>query len=134
MHTYLRNDKPYRLQYSFDYNRCIAHFYARPNNVVSERYGDFGRQYFSLVGSWCVLLLQMAEKEFRFDNTKDVEELQRMLLESDEENDIEFENESDLEEEDFIEAREENSDTEQDFSSEESENDLDTSEDFFCKK
>ena len=69
------------------------------------------------------------------DNPRDVEELQRMFLESNEGNDrVECENESDLEDEDYVEFCSEDSDTEQDISSEKSEDELDVNEEYFFGK
>lgn len=66
----------------------------------------------------------MAKRVFRFDNPKDVEEMQRMFLESeDEEEKIEFDNESDLDENDHVEMRSENSDSEQSVLSQDDEED-----------
>ena len=58
-----------------------------------------------------------------------------MFLESNEENDrVECENESDLEDEDYVEFRSEDSDTEQDISSEKSEDELDVNESIFLER
>ena len=74
-------------------------------------------------------------KDILIDNPRDVEELQRMFLESNEGNDrVECENESDLEDEDYVEFRSEDSDTEQDISSEKSEDELDVNEEYFFGK
>lgn len=63
------------------------------------------------------------------------EELQRLLLESDDENDIiEFENESDLEETDCLESRPENSDTEQDISDADTEVTEEENEEYYFGK
>ena len=74
-------------------------------------------------------------KDILIDNPRDVEELQRMFLESNEGNDrVECENESDLEDEDYVEFCSEDSDTEQDISSEKSEDELDVNEEYFFGK
>ena len=73
----------------------------------------------------------MAGKIYWFNSPRDVE-LQQILFESDDENDsVEYENESDLEDEDFVEVCSEDLDTEQDIPSEESEDELDMNEECF---
>ena len=64
----------------------------------------------------------MAGKIYQFNNPRDVEELQQMLLESDDDNDkVEYEDESDLVDEDYLEVHSEESDIKQDLSGKESE-------------
>ena len=76
------------------------------------------------------LPLKVAGKTYRFNNPRYVEELQPMLLESDDENDrVECENESDLEDADYMEVHSEDSHTEQDSSSK---GELDMNEEFLC--
>ena len=56
------------------------------------------------------LPLKMAGKMYWFNNPRDVEKLQQMLVKSDDENDgVECENESDLEDEDYVEVHSEDS-------------------------
>lgn len=75
------------------------------------------------------------KKLYRLDDPDDVKELQRMVMESDEECDrCEFENESDLDENESIEVRSENSDSEQDISSENGEEGTNSNEDYFLGK
>ena len=71
----------------------------------------------------------MAGKICQFNNPRDVKELQQMLLKPDNENDrVKCENQSDLEDEDYVAVHSEDSDTEQDISSEESKDELDMNE------
>ena len=75
--------------------------------------------------------MKIAGKIYQFNKPRDTEELQRMLLESNDENDrveCECETESDSEDEDYVEVCSEDSDTKQDISSEESERELDMNE------
>jgi len=72
---------------------------------------------------------------YRLDNEGDVEEMRRMLLESDDESDKdEFTNESDLEIDDNVEVCLLDSDTGQDISDEESENEVNVNEEYFLGK
>lgn len=66
----------------------------------------------------------MAKPRNRVESPTDIEKLQKMLYETDEENERnEFGNESDVDEDDIVETRSEDSNSVQDISNEESEED-----------
>ena len=77
----------------------------------------------------------MAKPRNRVESPTDIEKLQKMLYETDEENERnEFGNESDVDEDDIVETRSEDSNSVQDISNEESEEDENENVEYFLGK